>query len=78
MDDKRYWVGFNLVRGIGAVRLQGLMAHFGDAASAWSGTPTEWRTAGLGTKVIERLLEVRKGVDLDKLWDSILAKTFRS
>lgn len=71
MDDKRYWVGFNLVRGIGAVRLQALIQYFGDAASAWKGTPGELREAGLSAKIVERLLELRKGVDLDKLWDKI-------
>lgn len=74
MDDKRFWVGFNLVRGIGAVRLQALINHFGDAGSAWHGSPEELRAAGLGSKVIERLLEVRRGVDLEKLWDKIVAQ----
>ncbi len=74
MDDKRYWVGFNLVGGIGAVRLQALIDHFGDAGSAWMGAPDELRAAGLGAKVVERLLEVRKGVDLDRLWDKIIAQ----
>jgi DNA processing protein len=74
MDDKRYWVGFNLVRGIGAVRLQALLDHFGDAASAWMGAPEELRAAGLSAKVVERMLEVRKGVDLDRLWDRIIAQ----
>jgi DNA processing protein len=74
MDDKRYWIGFNLVRGIGAVRLQALIDHFGNAASAWQGAPEDLRAAGLGVKVIERLLEVRKDVDLDNLWDKINAQ----
>jgi DNA processing protein len=74
MDDKRYWVGFNLVHGIGAVRLQSLIDHFGDAASAWRGAPEDLRAAGLGVKVIERLLVIRKDVDLDKLCDKINAQ----
>jgi len=74
MDNKRYWVGFNMVRGIGAVRLRALIDYFGDAATAWQGTPEDLRMAGLGTKVIERLLELRKDVDLDKLWDKIIAQ----
>ena len=74
MEDRRFWVGLNLVRGIGAVRFQALMDHFGEAASAWDGSPEELRAAGLGSKVIERLLEIRKSVDLDKLWDKILAQ----
>lgn len=77
MDEKRFWVGFNLVRGIGAVRLQALIDHFGDAASAWHAPPEELRLAGLGTKIIERLLEVRSAVDLEKLWDKITAQGIR-
>ncbi len=73
MDDKRFWVGLTLVRGIGAVRLQALIDHFGDAASAWQGAPDELHAAGLGSKVIERLIEARKSVDLDQLWDRIVA-----
>ena len=74
MDQKRYWVGFNLARGIGVVRFQALIQYFGDPASAWQGSPEELGAAGLGAKVISCLLEVRKGVDLDKLWDKIAAQ----
>ena len=74
MNDKRFWVGLTLVRGIGAVRLRALINHFGDAASAWQGAPDELSAAGMGTKVIERLLEARKNVDLDQLWDKIIAQ----
>src|SRR6202142_730088 len=77
MDDKRYWVGFNLVRGIGAVRLRALIDYFGDAATAWQSAPEDLRTAGLGTKLIERLLDLRKDVDLDKLWDNINSQDIR-
>jgi DNA processing protein len=74
MDDKRYWVGFNMVRGIGAVRLQALIDHFGDVASAWQGDAAELRSAGLSGKVVERLTELRGTLDLDKLCERILAQ----
>jgi DNA processing protein len=74
MGDKRFWVGLTLVRGIGAVRLRALINHFGDAASAWQGSADELRAAGMGPKVVERLLEARKSVDLDQLWDKIIAQ----
>jgi DNA processing protein len=74
MDDKCFWVGLTLVRGIGAVRLRALIEYFGDAASAWQGSPDELRAAGMGSKVIERMLEARKNVDLDQLWDKIIAQ----
>ena len=36
--------------------------------------PAELRAAGLGSKVVERLLELRSSLDLDKLWERILAQ----
>src|SRR5512142_2136624 len=74
MDDKKYWVAFNLVRGVGAVRLQGLIDHFGDAASAWRGGTEDLRAAGLGGKVLERLIELRESLDVNSLWDRIAAQ----
>lgn len=74
MDDKRYWVGFNLVRGIGAVRLTSLIAQFGDAHSAWNASPEALRGAGLGAKTLGRLLALRQSVDLDAVWEKINAQ----
>ena len=48
MDDKKYWVGFNLIKGIGAVRMQGLVAYFGDLESAWGADTVSLAEAGLG------------------------------
>jgi DNA processing protein len=74
MNDKQFWVGFNLIKGIGAVRLQALIEHFGDLEAAWTASPVDWRAAGLGQKLIERLLEARGKVDLEMLWGRIEAQ----
>ena len=75
MDDKQYWVGFNLVAGIGAVRLQALIDHFGDAASAWHGEPADLRAAGLGQQRLSSgCWSSGSSVDLDKLWERIAAQ----
>ncbi|NWG34368.1 MAG: DNA-protecting protein DprA [Chloroflexi bacterium] len=71
MNDKKYWVGFNLIKGIGAVRMQGLIAYFGDLEAAWTAAPSELAQAGLGLKVIERLVAARTTVDLDQIWAKI-------
>lgn len=68
MDDRHYWLGFNLVRGIGAVRMRALIQHFGSAAAAWKASAEELRTAGLGPKTVTRLLTVRGEVDVAALW----------
>jgi len=71
MDDKKFWVGFNLIKGIGAVRMQGLVSYFGDLELAWKSSPAELAQAGLGLKLIERVVQAREGVDLDKVWEKI-------
>ena len=57
--DKRYWVGFNLVKGIGAVRLQALRDHFGDLSLAWQAPLDALQAAGLSPKLAERVLQIR-------------------
>jgi DNA processing protein len=71
MNDKKYWVGFNLIKDIGAVRMQALVSHFGDLQSAWNADPASLAQSGLGAKVIERVLAARQKVDLDQVWAKI-------
>ncbi|MCX6080043.1 MAG: DNA-processing protein DprA [Chloroflexi bacterium] len=66
MEDKRYWVGFTLVKGIGAVRLQTLIDHFGDVGTAWNASPFDLVAAGIGPKLAERVIQVRNKVNLDE------------
>ena len=74
MDDKRYWIGFTLVKGIGAVRFQRLLDHFGNAELAWRANPAELAEAGLSPKVIERLVALREKVDLSRVWEQTQSK----
>lgn len=71
MDDKKYWIGFNLIKGIGAVRMQGLVAYFGELESAWKAEPAGLAEAGLGPKLIERVIQARENVNLDQVWEKI-------
>ncbi|MGB8214761.1 MAG: DNA-processing protein DprA [Anaerolineales bacterium] len=72
--DKRYWVGFNLVKGIGAVRFQALHDHFGDLALAWQAPLDALQAAGLSPKLAERVAQIRTSVDLDKYMSRITAQ----
>ncbi|GAB4503407.1 MAG: DNA-processing protein DprA [Anaerolineales bacterium] len=74
MDEKGYWVGFTLIKGIGAVRFQHLLERFGDARSAWEAETSALAEAGLGPKLIERLSAVRQQVDLPRLYEQIQSK----
>lgn len=76
-DPRRFWVGFNLVKGIGAVRMQALLDHFDQAETAWYAPADELRSAGLGQTALEHLLQVRQDVNLDDLWERISAQGIR-
>ena len=45
--DLRYWIGFNLVKGIGPARVRRLLDYFGDLALAWQASPEALGQAGL-------------------------------
>lgn len=68
-DPRKYWVAFSLVKGIGAVRFQGLLDHFGSPQIAWEAPADALRAAGLGSKTIENLLQVRSSGALEKTWE---------
>jgi DNA processing protein len=72
--NKCYWVAFNLVKGIGAVRLQGLLNHFGDLAIAWRAPMDALRAAGLSSKLCERVVQMREGINLEKVMSDISSK----
>ena len=77
MNPKSYWIGINLVKGIGAVRLRKLLDFFGDAKTAWEATPEDLHSAGLSPAIIKRLIHTRENVDLQKIWDNIAEKNIR-
>lgn len=67
MDNLRYWLGFNLVPGIGPVRLRTLIDVFGDIESAWRASPQALREAKLDRRALRNLLKARRTVDLAEL-----------
>ncbi len=77
MDPRAYWLGFNLVKGIGSVRLQGLLNYFGSLEIAWQSPPEAFQAAGLSSKVIENLVRVRGKVDLEAELEKILSKNIQ-
>jgi DNA processing protein len=73
-DYRRFWVGLNMVKGIGAVRLRSLLDAFGDAQSAWQAHPEELRAAGLPAGIVENLIKLRASVVLETICDQIQAQ----
>ncbi len=66
-DYTKYWVGFNLVKGIGPVRLEKLLQYFGDIQAAWEARSYHLQAAGLNDNLVKRISEIRNRVSLDEL-----------
>ena len=71
MDPKAYWVAFNLVKGIGAVRLKGLLEVYGSLEAAWRAPADGLRAAGLPPKTLEYLLRIRRDCSIERIWESV-------
>jgi DNA processing protein len=61
----KYWVGFNIVSGIGPARVKALLDHFDDLGRAWHATDGELRAAGLDRRSIDNLLATRQEISLE-------------
>lgn len=66
MTELKYWLGFNLVKGIGPAKLQALIDTFGSPAGAWQASALQLKKIGLDRRAIDNLLEARSQLDLDE------------
>jgi DNA processing protein len=71
MSDLRYWIGFNIVPGIGPMRLRALLDHFGSIAAAWQAPTDRLREIGLDRRSISNLTAARASLDLDQQLDRV-------
>jgi DNA processing protein len=76
-DPRLYWIGFNMVKGIGAVRFQALLAAFGSAEAAWHASPQALFSMGLSPRVVENFTSLRSQVNLEKVWEQIQARNIQ-
>lgn len=66
MSDRRYWIGFNKVKGIGPAKVRALLDHFGDLESAWNASRAALVEAGLDRRAMDSLEAARSGIDLGR------------
>ena len=70
-DPRHFWIGFSLVKGIGAVRFQALLDYFGQAEIAWHAPVEALREAGLSDRIVSDFARLRSSVSLEKIWENI-------
>jgi DNA processing protein len=70
-DPRMYWVGFNMVKGIGSVRFKMLLDAFGNSEAAWNASPEALLEAGLSRKIVESFQRFRKAVSLEQVLERL-------
>jgi DNA processing protein len=63
-NDRRYWLAFSLIPGIGPVRFGQLEAHFPSLSDAWSAPAGELKRAGLDDSAVRSITKNRPAIDL--------------
>jgi len=63
--DVKYWVGFNIIPGIGRVKLMQLENYFGSLENAWRATPAELKHSGLDSGSIHAVTSRRPKISLE-------------
>lgn len=64
-DNTRYYLGFNLVSGIGPTRLARLIEHCGSVEAAWHAHPNDLAAAGVDAKTSTTFLKIRHQINLE-------------
>jgi DNA processing protein len=65
MDDTRFYLGFNMINGIGPARLDRLIEQCGSIEAAWGAGPAAMMAAGLDGKTAQALLQAQRTLNLD-------------
>lgn len=73
MSDLKYWLGFNLVKGIGAAKVQALLSYFGDLESAWNAREAQLQRIGFDQRTLESFQAARSELNLDACLERVRA-----
>jgi DNA processing protein len=74
---RKYWLGFNLVKGVGPMKVRALLDYFGDLKTAWHANASALREAGLDRRALSNLLEGRAKLDLSAELDRLAEQNIR-
>jgi DNA processing protein len=63
--DLEYWLGFNMIKGIGPAKIRALIDHFGSLAEAWNANEFQLQRIGIDRRALQSFLSAREELDLD-------------
>jgi DNA processing protein len=70
-DELKYWVGFSKMPGIGRVKTSQLLEYFTTMEHAWKASAGELKRAGLDSKTVDTIVNLRPRIAPDEEMDSL-------
>ncbi|MGB1252216.1 MAG: DNA-processing protein DprA [Candidatus Promineifilaceae bacterium] len=70
-SDPKFWIGFNIVKGIGPAKVRALLDHFGDLERAWHANERELKKIGFDKRTIKSFFGTRADINLDAEVDKL-------
>ncbi|HEU4759125.1 MAG TPA: DNA-processing protein DprA [Dehalococcoidia bacterium] len=64
-QERKYWIAFNRIPGIGRVRYSLLLNHFGSLERAWLADGHDLKAAGLEPRLVQQIVAGRQQIDPD-------------
>ncbi len=78
VSERAYWLAWSQIRGVGAVLLQRLQAHYGSLAEAWRApAPSLAQVDGFGQKLLAQIEQGRSQCEPDQLLADLTARGFQ-
>jgi len=74
MSEDKYWLGFNLVKGVGPAKIQALLSYCGDIEAAWEADSELLDKLGFDRRAKENLIHARSTLDLDRELEKVRLK----
>ncbi len=65
LDERHYWLGFNIFHGIGAKRFYHLLKIFGSAKKAWQVSESKLKQTKIPFAILENFLKFRETIDFN-------------
>lgn len=66
MSDLKFWLGFNLVKGVGPTRVKALQEFFGSLETAWCATESELQKIGFDRRTIASFQQSQRDLNLEE------------
>ncbi len=71
MTEAPYWLGFNLIPGVGPSRFRRLLSRLGSAEAAWCADRADLAMAGLDAKTLDAIIHWRARLSLDREMEKV-------